>query len=449
MEYIPNKERISNYIECFTDCLGIDKSTKEGNTIKNLFIESIYLRANKYKNIKINIKDDGYQGYIIKPKNGQYTPEDFLLNRLFISISKIANNRLNENEKAKYDSIDRDLQFDFQSIDNLLKRYISDVNLRKKSIHKTFTHEIGHALQVRRNGGYVNAEGTNKNSSNEFYERLIQSLSTYKNGMLKNEIKDYSEICKDPSNVIAYGIRGNKYSKSSYIFNDIHLYKTTYIDEIMNELEALELYNYDNEYQKYNHIYNKNKQEISGYYVNNRNHTSLYNKGIGISKALKILLGPQILFELQYLNSDEAMKKTDKEYENIVKQMYPNQTSLFYLLGYYVIEIFKEKRTYEPYLKLEELLSRCIEQKVNKTLSNPNLNGTVCQKMLISLTGLLDTCTHHENSNIDNNLFHVKKYKELIQKIKLVQENMEQQNLSGKITNISSYQESHNNIPKR
>ena len=81
-----NKEKISDFVDVWAQTVGLTE-----NRYINVIKSDIAKRCSMYEMQipSISITDDECKAYIIKPVNGQYSIEDFFLNRLMLGLREI------------------------------------------------------------------------------------------------------------------------------------------------------------------------------------------------------------------------------------------------------------------------------------------------------------------------------------------------------------------------
>lgn len=407
-----NKKKINDFINVYCQLLGLDKV--KNKTLIIYFKEAIYERALKYENIKVPTSIDNFENYIIKPTNNEWNIEDFLLNRLFVSLREIDANDYDMNGSgsfADYIASDGELTYSLKGIYNKYKQHYQNDQQASKLTFKTFSHEIGHALKSQYSGGYKYKSHRKDDKKNNLYIELKERLKEINNGEYKDEINENIRIDNNEElKLEKTGVRGKKNgyisSKQMYLIGDR-------IDEMMNEDEAVELCG-NLPCQKYTHIYNKDGTTLSGFYVNVPNKLSGYCKFYGIGTQFKNLLGKKRYFELQYGNSDEILELFDTNFQDISNQMFGENkftpTQVIYLNN---LTIWNQGRTYESFLESNEFLARCYEKIVKEHLSGNKYTNKTLEKITEEIDQMINYTTHNQNPDIDNKLAHIVIYKKL------------------------------------
>lgn len=409
-----NKQKINDFINVYGELLGLDKSNDEHHLIFDYLKNTIYRRAKKYEDIKIPVSMDNNENYIIKPTNNEWNIEDLLLNRLFLGLRQINMHSFDAYQTgsiADYTGAYGELYFSFEGCYKVYKDFYNTQEDIVNSIFKTFNHEIGHALKTQYSGGYKFKTYRNDNEKNNLYVELIDRLKTLDNGKYRNEINDRiidEEIEKEKT-----GING---LKDGYIFNQ-EMYAMSFIDEMMNEDEAIEL-SKKASIQKYTRLFDKEGKNKSGYYLNVPNKASGYCKFYGIGVQLKYLLGKNKCFEIQYGNSDKVLEQFDKHFQDISDEMFgKDKFTPSKVIYYNNITIDKDGRTYEYFLESNLFLAKCYEKRLKDFLSYNNYDEKTLDKILKEIDEMYNYTTHHINKEIDDKLEHLviyKKLKELI-----------------------------------
>ena len=78
-----NMERINDYVDCWAKAVNVPKEYSD--IVKELIPKLIIKYTPAY--INVTQREDSYDKYAIKPKNGQYSLEDFFLNRLLRKLN--------------------------------------------------------------------------------------------------------------------------------------------------------------------------------------------------------------------------------------------------------------------------------------------------------------------------------------------------------------------------
>lgn len=94
----------------------------------------------------ISTKDDSCNAYIIKPVNGQYSFEDFLLNRLMLGLRDVSFICALEGNDGEYTAADKTLNVNTGAIDLLQEIKPKGIQDYKEKmfqiVQKTIEHEL-------------------------------------------------------------------------------------------------------------------------------------------------------------------------------------------------------------------------------------------------------------------------------------------------------------------
>ena len=405
-----DRKKINDFINVFCELLGLDKI--EDKIYYNWLKSSIYRRALKYADIKVPTSIDSYQNYIIKPTNNEWNIEDFLLNRLFVSMREIDTGKYDlesEGVLADYVGDYGELTFNFEQTYISNRSFYTTKEDTIASTAKTFSHEIGHALKSQYTGGYKYKSFRNDDKKNDLYIELIERLKQLDNGKYKDEIIEQIIDSDKKMELEKTGVRG---LNGGYIYSK-NMFVMSLIDEMLNEDEAIE-FSEKITPQKYTRIYDKDKTHKSGYYLNIPNASSGYAKYYGIGVQFKYVLGNKRNFILQYGNSDQVLENFDKMYQDISDEMFGKDNFTPSQVIYYNnLTISKEGRSSEPFLETNEFLARCYEKRLRNYLSHNRYDEETLDKMLNEISEMIEYTTHHINKEIDDNLKHIVIYNKL------------------------------------
>lgn len=367
-----NKEKISDFIEVWAQAIGLTDTN-----IINFIKSDIAKRCTMYeKEIpSISIKDDKCAAYIIKPVNGQYSLEDFLLNRLMLGLREANFGEALEGNSGEYTPYNKTLNVNI----GMLNTRISEKATRHPGLNgkntqiikKTIEHEIGHCLKTTFADGYKAPRGIGR-EQDAIYENLIKYLSSLKNGKYASQIKTIGELSHEgQSDHIKTGVRDakNNYNRD---------YRIEWIDELLNETEALELTNSNDVHERWPLQDANGRNSVSGNYANVYNYISGYSTFTGYGSILKSLLGKKDAFHAEYISSTEIFKKFDEEYAEIVQEVWgldPKKVSATQCIFVYFNRLVSGKiYDEETMLKLDEFFAKCYQKKIEKTISQSNGN---------------------------------------------------------------------------
>jgi len=186
----------------------------------------------------------------------------------------------------------------------------------------------------------------------------------------------------------------------------------TWIDELLNETEALELTNSNDVHEIWPLQDENGKDSSSGNYVNVYNYLSGYSPFTGYGPILKSLLGKENTFRAEYISSVDIFRQFDQEYADIVQdvwgldpQQYPPMKCLFLDFD----DIRSRKHFNEDImLKLDEFFAKCYERKIDKimTQSNGNLSPELREATLKEIETFQARLTTNNDPNKRDALTH-------------------------------------------
>ena len=364
-----DKVRINDFVDVWAKTIGLTE-TRYINVIK----DDIIKRCMKYEKISptVSIKDDDCKTYIIKDVNGKYSLEDFFLNRLMLGLREVDFSGALEGHTGEYVGQDKTLNVNVGLIDSKISdKATRHSGLKGKNlqiIKKTIEHELGHCFKTQFNDGFKAPPG-NGRKQDEVYRALITNLANFENGKYARQIKGIEEFnLEEYSNKIKTGVRDSR----KYYSDD----RIKWIDELLNEIEALELTNSNEIHEKWP-LQDKNKNDSkSGNYVNVYNYLSGYATITGYGDIFKTILGKKDAFHAEYISSVEVFKKFDEEYADIVYDVWgldPSKISPIECL-YQDFHDLVNKRIFdeEIMLKLDEFFAKCFERKVDSIIVQNN-----------------------------------------------------------------------------
>lgn len=349
-----NRERINDYIDCWAKAIQVPREYVD--VIKEL-LPSIIEKYSKEYGDSVSVESDKYKSYVIGPKNGEYSMEEFFLNRLLRNIWSFGNIT---GSKGDYTAAYMEINFNEAKIQRQLKGQIDErradfPNLDAAARKKVIMHEVEHALQTKYSSQILDIRFRDN------YRKIIEEIQKYKNGKYRNETRSYDELMK-----------GEKFGEyDEYLFSGLHCSGKvrkfrTYrevegfdnLNEIFNESESLEMAKCSIQGYK---MYGK------GIYRELRNaessNTSITNYGY----LIKTLLGTRTTFKGMYLNPNEVFTTFNQRYSDIFKKYFENDKDAWENL---IIQIDKIKKTdsLQEHLFLQEILSECLDKKISHDL---------------------------------------------------------------------------------
>ena len=390
--------------------------------------DDIVKRCNQYKDFypQIDVSDDYCDAYIIKPINGKYALEDFILNRPMlglrvVSIWSVFECNLSD-YTGQYKSLSINIDYMNKMINDKSKRHQGLVGKNDEIIRKTIEHEIGHCLKTTFTNGAKAPIGYSH--QNQKYINLINNLKKFKNGKYANQVKEVNELDFDNfSNKIKTGIKDSeeKYGYASGF---------SCLDELLNETEALSLAG-NNRIQEKCYLLDNNGKASSGNYVNVFNYISGYRSYTGYGSILKKLLGESNVFFAEYISSKKIVDIFDmnESYQSIADSVWglnPNDNPRITPIWCLIIQFYKlqGKKAFneEIMLELDVFFAKCYEKKIEKIISENN--GKIDKELFVSITkeirGFLSKMTRNIDPNKNKELSHVKTFYSILNKLELL-----------------------------
>lgn len=421
-------EKINDFLNCYFDVMGMTDES-----ITQLIKNGIIKRYNGYIEVFpiISIDDDNYQNYAIKSKNGYYTLEDFLLNRLFQGLREISTAEDENIQSCRYSFKSRTIYFLENKIRNSilsnLEQWPQDIKEKFAEIilSTVFDHELGHALKTQFDGGYkvthdnskalfdemfnilkeslgeekadkifssiCDAEGVK--SSDDLYKELLEKLLTVNNGKYSEMIMKPSELIDDYSFVIGSGINKNNESDEKNLL---------LLDELLQETESMNIV------QCYTIPQTKRNLGSNGNYINIYHIFSGYSPIIGYGRVLTSLLGRKGIFEATYLNPNSIFIEFNNLYSDISESVFQNDLSPITNINNSLNQILSTSSE-TLYLQLDLFFSMCYERMFNKRFSK-NLDLDVILK---EIKEIQDRLTNNVDETINSQLPHNKIFNNL------------------------------------
>lgn len=366
-------QKINDYIDAYSKAIELPEDYKK--ILKELMPRII----EKYSKTRssVSVKEDDYTRYVIKPVNGEYSIEDFFLNRLMRNVWSIGSSA---KAKGNYRADSMCVQIDESKLETQLAGKIDNPGANFEEIceiarKKVIMHEFEHALQTQFNGECLDFRYRSA------YKRIIEEVSKINNGKYAESIHSYDEI-NDPE----YG----DFETCVHLGLDYH-YPTrkdiiTYSDvagrvnlnEIFNETEAIEMAKAKAQTK---HTYS------NGVYYIIRNIESSNYPITNYGNILKNLIGDELTFTGMYLNPEELFKTFNTKYNDVFQTMYETDKDAWQIL----IEQLKlikdnknnDKTNYSLNQKLQETLARCLEKDIDNELQKGNANTESLKKKIV------------------------------------------------------------------
>lgn len=334
--------KINTFIDTYASVLKLDDKTT--NIIKELAKKWIEY----YSKIKpaISVAEDNDELFIIKPKDGYYSIEDFFLNKLMRNILYYkydyssadifraskggftpSEHCVEINESLIYESINTVIEVIMQKngqepIDNF----------RETIYKKVIMHEFEHGLKVSYNSGKLSEEDIS----------IIKTIS------YKLSQTEYSDICKSPDELEI--VNNNRKIPENWVHNGMEhrgkkVYAISFLDEVNNENESLIMANSPIQF----------KDGREDMYYTNRNSESSSSFYSSTVTMFNIIFGRKNVFDMTYLNKSSQIDLFNNKYDNIFQNEF--------LSSEHAMDIFCNKlnecKSLNDKLKLEEVLLKC------------------------------------------------------------------------------------------
>lgn len=404
-----NKSKINDFINVWAEVVGL--TGEENKKYRNFIKTDIARRCAMYEQAipTISTKDDSCNAYIIKPVNGQYSFEDFLLNRLMIGLRDVSFIGALEGNGGEYIAADKTLNVNTGTIDSLARdKAKSHTGLQGKNVQivqKTIEHELGHCYKSLFNNGFKAPLG-NGREQDEMYKKLIAALSKFENGKYASQIKSLEDFdLEEYSSVIKTGVSD---SKVTYDYDA----RFGWIDELLNGTEALELTNSNDIHDTWPLQDENGRDSVSGNYVNVYNYLSGYRSFTGYGPILKSLLGKENTFRAEYISSVDVFKQFDHEYADIVQDVWGLDPKKYPPMKCIFMD-FDDLLNNKPFdenimLKLDEFFAKCYERKVEKVMAqgNGNLSPDLREQTLREIETFQARLTTNDDPNKRDALSH-------------------------------------------
>ena len=341
-------EKIYDFIDAYSKALQID------DEYKAILKELIPKLVEKYSKIytKIPVEQDNDNKYIIKPVDGKYSIEDFFLNRLMRNVLLLNIGSIGNREKGGFIDSKQTIELDIELIDKQLQGVISKNNpqyqeLSKIAKKKVIMHEFEHALQTQyKPEAFVYVFGE-KN-----YKKIFAEVSKIKNGKYKNLIIGEDEFNRNLSKCDSSIMSDVKHDGMLDKDMDYTFYEN--VNEIFNETEALEMADAK--------VQDKKVYPDGTYFVRKNNESS--NRNItNYGYLIKVLLDEKNTFKGMYFNPQKMFTTFNKRYGEIFEEIYGKDSDAWNTLVQQINEI-KKTNSQEMHLKLQYVLARCLEKKI-------------------------------------------------------------------------------------
>lgn len=337
-----NKEHIEKYINIWLKNIRQEDLRELEKDIEMPLISFMTeILGNLYKKYSdtisyIPVNLDSYSDYIIAPKNGNYSLEDFLLNRLLRSVSSV----IYRDESNKF-SPDSHYAHEFGEVlidKDRIQTKIVDVRQKRKLV----AHEFLHGMKTQfYNGDFFDADRyyQMKEELKSIFGSEINDFSR-KNNQLNDEYKHCG---------ISYSSRFIKRNLSKYGNLDI-----TDLDEILNENDAIVVTNDD--YKGVARLVENcymilNNPESSNAYITN------------YSFIIERLIDKETLFTGLYIEPETFYKMFNSLYTSIFQTHFNSNLPALEILLSQLNKIKRNPKDTDEHIKLLNALYDCIDRR--------------------------------------------------------------------------------------
>ena len=336
-----NIEKLKFYVDSWYNYLekeNIELLEKEiGMPFKDFIIETLNNTYNDYKDVIkfIPLGKDNCSEYIIKPQNGRYSLEDFLINRLLRNISMIEFREQIIMSQSEYD-----YHFGLVSIDKArLQTQLEDVGQKRKIV----AHELLHGLKTQ----FVD----NNIFRSEEYFKLKERIKKQR----AEEVNDFNYNIGHGQNGICShcGLTQNQ-SYLKLMNKSDQLYDTENLDEIFNELDAI---------RASKDTYKKAKQFNNGLCVIIKNPESSNAYITNYAYIMERLLDKETLFAGMYIEPQMMFDQINKLYTDIFDKQYNSNKTALEIIAEQLHFIKKNPTATDAHEKLLTTLYECINRK--------------------------------------------------------------------------------------
>ena len=336
-----------------------------------LIKNNIILRANYYKNIKINF--DNETTYI----NNSSSTMDFFINRLIHNVRHYEyNNVYNPNAIE-----DEDYNYETQTLKLSSLKAIGDIAIKKLKNRlpevtqeqadlvnkKIISHEFGHIFQTCFNGIIGNNDIKYKelitNLNNKYPDTFIipyyeQKLVLEQNGLIPTQAEDGKN-----------GIREYYSNKERIIL----------LDDIFNEDEALQIFHIDKVQSKYD--------LGNDCYKNVFNYESTNFKITSYARMMKLVLGANKSFRSMYQDGIEFYEFFD-QYEKFATEVFKNGVETKKPVVSCILDALdriKKNNSLRDALNLDLFFAKCLESRIKFFLKqNISKEDIISIKMIVN-----------------------------------------------------------------
>lgn len=414
-----NLEKISDFIRAYSRAVGI---SQEYVDILEELLPKLIQKYSQYIPC-ITDKQDDYDKYIIKPVNGQYSVEDFFLNRLMRNVLRVEiDNIEGDTQKGGYYDEIHLIRFNPNVIATQLDGQLPEttpnlVEIRKTASKKVVMHEFEHALQTQfKRGGDIYPIGKSN------YQRIIEEILKIGNGKYIGIIQTFEEIeqkaeFKSEPKLIKHNGLIDENHPSVLIEN---------INEIFNETESIEMAGAKT--QRYKRYSNGTYFPIRNSESSNRNITNYGN-------LIKMLVGEKNAFIGMYIEPEAMIKIFDARYGDIFSKAFGNNKSAWINLMEQINKI-KSTNTQENHLMLQTILAQCLERKID--IQSRKMSPGDLDKIKSIIINFRNNMIWSDDKNIRDGLEHVQIIKSIREKVAKLEQGilLQQKPEEGKVQTV-------------
>lgn len=370
-------QKINDYIDAYSKAIELPEDYKK--ILKELMPRII----EKYSKTisSVSVKEDDYTRYVIKPVNGEYSVEDFFLNRL---MRNVWSTEKSAKAKGNYSASSMCVHIDESKIETQLDGWIDNTatdfgEICEIARKKVIMHEFEHALQTQFKGETLPL------TYRSTYRKIIEELQKIKGGKYAKSIQSFEEI-----NEPEYGNFEDCTHLGLNYYYPTRADTVTYsevdgrgnLNEIFNETEALEMANAKPQIR---HTY------PNGVYYVIRNIESSNYPITNYGNIIKTLVGDELTFIGMYLNPEELFKTFNAKYNDVFHTMYETDKDAWQIL-IEQIKLIKDNKNndkinYNLNQKLQETLAKCLEKDIEAELQKGDADLETMKKKIVQFRG--------------------------------------------------------------
>lgn len=399
-------QKINDYIDAYSKAIELPEDYKK--ILKELMPRII----EKYSKTisSVSVKEDDYTRYVIKPVNGEYSVEDFFLNRLMRNVWAVDSQSI---AKGDYSPTDMRVNIDENAVKTQLdgridmsrKDFTAVTETARK---KVIMHEFEHALQTQFRGESLDFRYRSA------YKRIIEEVKKINNGKYAELIQSYEEINTPEygefEDCVHVGLHySSMQSKTKRTYREVE--GEGNLNEIFNETEALEMANAKPQMRRIypNGVY---------YVISNRESSNYPITNYG--NILKSLLGDELTFTGMYLEPEKLFKTFNMKYNDIFQDAYSSDKDAWQILIEQLKLIKKSKNddkiNYDLNQKLQETLAKCLEKDIDFELQKDDADLENLKKKIVQFRG---EALNADNKEVRGKIKHFAILKSLKEKVEL------------------------------